>query len=202
MTQRYPQAIPLAAMVPANPRFGYPRYDTPGDWNQGVAGNEEDVATATTPKVNAAGTDTTSTAIPAISPATQSAKAAAMVPPRPILDDLGKDYGTYAGQAGRTGVIAPATVYPDVNSPPVVAGVSPATGGVAGGTAVTVTGSGFTGATSVKFGATNATALVVVDANTITCTSPAHAAGAVDVTVTTPKGTSATSGVGDNLVYA
>lgn len=195
----YPQAIPLAAMVPANPRFGYPRYDTPADWNMGAPGNEENVATATTPKVGAEGTG--ASAIPAIAPANQAAKAAAMVPPRPIVDDIGLDYGTYAGQLGRTGTIPPKSAYPDVNSPPSVASVNPATGLAAGGTPVTILGNGFTGATAVKFGGTNATALVVVDANTITCTTPAHAAGTVDVQVTTPKGSSPVGTASDNFVY-
>lgn len=195
----YPQPIPVASLVPANPRFGYPRYDTPGDWNQGVAGNEENVATATTPKVGSEGTG--ATGIAAIAPANQAAKAAAMVPPRPILDDIGLDYGTYAGQLGRTGVIAPKSAYPDKTSAPSVASVTPATGLAAGGTPVTVLGMGFTGATTVKFGGTNATALVVVDANTITCTSPAHAPGTVDVQVTTPNGVSPVGTAADNFVY-
>jgi hypothetical protein len=70
-----------------------------------------------------------------------------------------------------------------------VAGVSPATGPRAGGTGVKVTGSGFTGATAVSFGAVPGTSLVVVSDNEITATSPAGS-GTVDVTVTTPLGTS------------
>ena len=42
----------------------------------------------------------------------------------------------------------------------------------------------------VSFGGTAATSFTAVNATTITCTSPAHAAGAVDVTVTTSGGTS------------
>ena len=41
--------------------------------------------------------------------------------------------------------------------PPTITGVSPASGPTTGGTSVTITGTGFTGATAVKFGATNAT---------------------------------------------
>ncbi len=76
---------------------------------------------------------------------------------------------------------------------PGVTGVSPNAGDVAGGTTVIVTGCGFTGATAVKFGTTAGTGLTVDSSTQITITSPAHAAGAVDVTVTTPAGTSATS---------
>src|SRR5208283_2463047 len=47
---------------------------------------------------------------------------------------------------------------------PAVTSISPAAGPVAGGTTVTVTGTGFTGATSVKFGTTAATSYTVVSA--------------------------------------
>ena len=59
----------------------------------------------------------------------------------------------------------------------------------AGGTTVTITGTNFTGATAVTFGGTAATSVVVVNATTITAITPAHAAGAVNVVVTTPGGT-------------
>jgi hypothetical protein len=74
-----------------------------------------------------------------------------------------------------------------------VSGVSPQAGTIAGATAVTISGSSFTGATSVKFGAAPATSFAVVNDSTITAVSPAHALGAVDVTVTTPAGTTPAS---------
>jgi hypothetical protein len=71
-----------------------------------------------------------------------------------------------------------------------VTGVSPNTGPAAGGTLVTVTGSGFTGATAVAFGGRPGTApLIAQDGTGLTVTSPAGS-GTVDVTVTTPAGTS------------
>jgi len=73
-------------------------------------------------------------------------------------------------------------------TPPTVAGVSPGTGPVAGGTAVTITGTNFIGATGVTFGGVAAATFSVVSASTITATTPAHAAGAVSVVVTTPSG--------------
>lgn len=64
-----------------------------------------------------------------------------------------------------------------------VARVSPKSGTIAGGTAVTVTGFGFAAATMVTFGGVAATHVVVVSQTTITAVTPAHASGAVDVTV-------------------
>lgn len=69
-----------------------------------------------------------------------------------------------------------------------VTSIAPLTGGVAGGDTVTLTGSGFTGATGVLFGATPGTALTVTNDSMLTVQTPASAAGAVDVTVVTPNG--------------
>jgi hypothetical protein len=76
---------------------------------------------------------------------------------------------------------------------PTVTLVAPTSGSTAGGTSVTITGTDFTGASAVDFGTTATASLTVVSDTEITTTSPAHAAGTVDVTVTTPGGTSATS---------
>ena len=71
-------------------------------------------------------------------------------------------------------------------------GTNPSSGPTAGGTAVTITGTNLSGATSVSFGSSSG--VVTADsATSITATAPAEAAATVDVTVTTPGGTSATS---------
>jgi hypothetical protein len=75
---------------------------------------------------------------------------------------------------------------------PVVTKVSPHHGRPAGGTTVTVTGDYFSGATTVDFGANPATAVSVFSGHELTAKSPAGT-GVVDVTVTTPLGTSKTS---------
>jgi IPT/TIG domain len=190
---RYPLPITQAMLAKANENENKPRYNTAGDWSQGAFGNEEDIATLTTPVV---GKDSAQSVTP-YPIRTQTAKAAAMTVALgypasgvPILDDLGEDYGTYKGQAGRTGPIDPWQPYPDASSPPLLSGLSPNNGGVAGGTLVAITGAGFTGATAVTFGGTAATAVTVVNNNTITCTAPAKTAGSYDVVVTTPKGSS------------
>ncbi len=84
-------------------------------------------------------------------------------------------------------------------TPPQVSGVSPAIGISEGGTAVVISGTGFTGATAVHFGTNAASDVQVVDDGEITATAPAGS-GTVDVTVTGPAGTSATSAA-DTFLY-
>jgi hypothetical protein len=75
---------------------------------------------------------------------------------------------------------------------PTIAGLSPNHGPAAGANQVTVTGSGLTGATAVTFGSNAGTGINVVDDGQLTVTAPAaSSSGSVDVTVTTPGGTSA-----------
>jgi hypothetical protein len=73
--------------------------------------------------------------------------------------------------------------------PPTVTGISPAVGPTTGNTPVTITGMNFTGATAVTIGGVTATLVQVIGPTTITAVTPQHAAGAVDVKVTTPAGT-------------
>jgi hypothetical protein len=77
---------------------------------------------------------------------------------------------------------------------PTVASVAPTSGSTLGGTAATITGTNLTGATAVSFGGTAATAFTVVSPTQITATTPAHAAGAVNVVVTTPGGNGTKTG--------
>jgi alpha-tubulin suppressor-like RCC1 family protein len=75
--------------------------------------------------------------------------------------------------------------------PPTITKVTPALGPVAGGTLVTITGSEFTAASSVSFGATPAASYKVLSATSITAVAPEESAGIVDVRVTNSAGTSA-----------
>jgi len=65
-----------------------------------------------------------------------------------------------------------------------VTSVTPTSGSTLGGTSVTIGGTGFNAGAAVTFGGTAATSVVVVNATQITATTPAHAAGAVNVVVT------------------
>ena len=73
---------------------------------------------------------------------------------------------------------------PDPGTAVTVTAVAPAAGSTFGGTAVTITGSGFSSGATVLVGGTAATDVVVVNSTSITAKTPAHAAGTGDVRVT------------------
>lgn len=102
-----------------------------------------------------------------------------------IRDDLGdpviRPVFTIQGQSlvptlqdGRITIVAPLAV----------TSVSPSFGSSAGGTALTITGSHFTDDCQVSVGGLPLADVTVVDANTITGTTPPHASGLVGVTIT------------------
>jgi hypothetical protein len=89
-----------------------------------------------------------------------------------------------------------------VASPPSVTAVTPSSGPKAGGTTVTITGTGFGGATKVAFGAVLATNFTVVSATEITAVTPGQGAGTRPVLVTTAlEGTSSSGGPPDTFTY-
>ncbi len=72
--------------------------------------------------------------------------------------------------------------------------VGPATGSASGGQTVIINGYNFQNGATVSFGGSAATNVSVVSANILSCTSPAHAAGTVDVAVTSNGTTSTLQG--------
>jgi hypothetical protein len=69
-----------------------------------------------------------------------------------------------------------------------ITSVVPATGGVAGGTVVTLNGTNLDGVTGVTFGGTAGTALTVLSDTQVRITTPAKAAGAYDVVAADDSG--------------
>ncbi|MDO7882731.1 IPT/TIG domain-containing protein [Salinibacterium soli] len=88
--------------------------------------------------------------------------------------------------------VASASVGPNVVAAavPSISGIDPDNGPESGGTVVTVTGTGFTGATGVTFDGTPGTVFSVDSDTQITVTSPPHAPATVDVVVVHPDGNS------------
>jgi hypothetical protein len=72
--------------------------------------------------------------------------------------------------------------------------ISPSTGPAAGGTTVTIHGTGFIGVKKVTFGGVPATDVTIYSDSKLTADSPLAPAAKVDIQVVTPAGTSATSG--------
>jgi hypothetical protein len=89
-----------------------------------------------------------------------------------------------------------------VQSAPTVTGVSPNSGGTAGGgSPITVYGTDFSGVSSVMFGNVITTAFYVMSPTSLMVTVPQHAAGAVDVIVTTSAGSSPVDPSHDQYTY-
>lgn len=93
--------------------------------------------------------------------------------------------------------------------PPAVTAVSPSSGPLAGGTVITLTGTGFTSpgsSNTVRFGSTfaagtPATSVTYVSATELTVTAPAGQVGVTNVFVSNANGTSVDAGASDNFIY-
>jgi hypothetical protein len=94
----------------------------------------------------------------------------------------------------------PADLFTYSSEPPSVSGINPTSGPAAGGTSVTVTGTGFTGVSGVNFGSSSVNFNFVSDTQIVATSPPGENGATVDVTVTTPAGTSA-SGTPDKFAY-
>jgi IPT/TIG domain-containing protein len=95
----------------------------------------------------------------------------------------------------QNGSLTDGYTYTASNPAPTVTSITPNTGTTAGGTSVTITGTGFLAGATVSLGGVAATGVNVVGSTSITATTPAHTAGAVSVVVTN---TDAQSGLLNN----
>ena len=113
--------------------------------------------------------------------------------------------GSYTAVPTRAGyTFTPASRPVTINGAPVsgidfsavpftVSGASPSVGPTAGGTAVTITGSGFVSGALVTFGGVESPSVTYVDSTSLLATTPARGlAGVVDIVVTNPGGGTAT----------
>ena len=113
-------------------------------------------------------------------------------------DKVASSSGSYAATATNSSgnwVMQMATFRASSSSSPpapTVTAISPSSGTASGGTPVTITGTGFSAGASVTIGGTAPTGVSVVSSTSMTATTPAHAAGAVNVVVTNSNGQSGT----------
>jgi hypothetical protein len=77
---------------------------------------------------------------------------------------------------------------------PTIVAVTPSSGPQAGGQTVTITGTSLVGTIGVTVGGTAATSVTVVSATTVTCVTSAGAVGAADVVLSTPSGSTTSTG--------
>ena len=83
---------------------------------------------------------------------------------------------------------------------PSIVSVSPSSGVMTGGMPITITGAGFTSDTTVRFGSSAATSVTVMSPTVVVATAPAGLVGRVEISVTTPGGTSS-SCAADGFTY-
>jgi len=97
--------------------------------------------------------------------------------------------------AGGTSTTGPADLFSYVapGPAPTISVLSTKSGPSGGGTGVVISGTGFTGATAVRFGTERASSFKVETPSSLVAVSPPGTTGPVEVTVTTPNGTSATT---------
>ena len=100
------------------------------------------------------------------------------------------DITVETGEGTSEATAADRFTYVPIGQPPTVKKLSPKSGPAVGGTSVTITGTNFTGAIAVSFGGTSATSFKVNSAASITAVSPGGSPGPIDLTVSTPGGTS------------
>jgi len=103
--------------------------------------------------------------------------------------------------AGTSAFVSADRVTLTAASAPAVSGLGTSSGSTAGGTLVTVSGSGFTAADAVLFGAVPATNFTVISDTSVTAIASAQAAGTVDVTIVGPTGNSVV-GSSDQFTYS
>ena len=115
--------------------------------------------------------------------------------PTTVSNQIQHDSFTYDvkdidGQLSNKGTVK-VTIFPV----PTITSISRTGGPTAGGTSVTIKGTGFFTVASVKFGTTAAQTFTVTSGTQIVASSPGHTPGQVRISVTTPGGTTpATSG--------
>ena len=99
----------------------------------------------------------------------------------------GKVYlATFSNQMMVYGLLGPPNPVPTLST------ISPTSGTTNGGTAVTITGTGFLSGATVTLGGAAATNVAVENSTSITATTPVHVAGAVNVAVTNTDSQSGT----------
>jgi hypothetical protein len=97
-------------------------------------------------------------------------------------------------KTGQTATLRGVFNFADDPEPPSVSSVTPNSGSINGGTTIVIKGEDFYSGTVVSVGGTLCHTIIVVDSNTITAVTPAHALGATDVVVKNMNGRTVSGG--------
>ncbi len=117
---------------------------------------------------------------------TLGATSLTILPTEPVLTSILRGVGFHETTA--SGIYFAYNFVFLVGYVPTISGVLPSSDQSAGGAAVTISGFGFDPGATVKFGSVSATAVVIVDWQTITCVVPPNLPGLITVVVTNPDG--------------
>lgn len=121
-----------------------------------------------------------------------SANPTAITVSAPANSSTGGVSVTVTNTDGQASTLSTGYDYVPAGPTPTVSSITSASGPTAGGASVTVNGTNFVAGATVMFGGVPATNVTVASGTSITATTPPHAAGPVNVTITNPDGQSAT----------
>jgi hypothetical protein len=110
-----------------------------------------------------------------------------------LLFSAGPGWDLATGWGSLNGGQAASSFTAQDSAPIAISSISPGSGSAAGGTRVTIIGCGFKAGTTVSFGGVAGQSVSVFSPTLLRATTPAHAAGSVDVRVVNPGGASATA---------
>jgi hypothetical protein len=100
---------------------------------------------------------------------------------------------TVANSVSQSATLSGGFTYTSSSLPaPTLSAVTPTQGSMSGGTTVTISGSNFVSGATVSFGGTAASNVAFNSSTSLTATTPAHAAGLVNITITNPDGQNGT----------
>jgi hypothetical protein len=122
------------------------------------------------------------------------------LPSAPAVDPTFSAFDQYGNEVYNQSNVAYLVLAAGFVPTPRVTSVSPIIGPASGGTALVIIGTGFTAATGVQLGGTDAATFTVNGDTSISAVTPATSPGIVDVTVLSAGGTSAT-GPSDQFTF-
>ena len=121
-----------------------------------------------------------------------SASSTAITVATPALSSTGAVNVTVMNSDGQSSTLSGGFTYVSPTPAPTITSLSSSSGSTAGGASITINGTNFVSGATVTLGGAQATNVSVANSSTINASTPPHAPGTVNVTVTNPDGQWAT----------